>query len=113
MDRGLGRSGAVAFEHLAVEIDDQDLVGGDAGAARVARRDQHPVGAGEPRADVAAVVEKLRHHHHARALGDLRAQRAFRNLRHVSAVLPTCCGGGTAGRPSAPRKLPQLSFGPK
>jgi len=82
MDRRLGRRQAVAVEHLAVEVDHQHLVGGDAGAAGVARQDEHAIGAGDAGADMAAVVEQLSHHHHAVAIGELLAQRGFRDLRH-------------------------------
>src|SRR5437867_5840427 len=82
MDGGLGRGRALAFQHLAVEVDHQDLVWGEAGAAGIARRDKKTVGARDARADMAAVVEKLGHDHHARAFGDLFPERGFGILRH-------------------------------
>jgi hypothetical protein len=84
MDRGLGRRQSVAVEHLAVETDHQHVVGGDAGAAGVARQDENAIGAGNAGADVAAVVEQLRHHHHAVAIGELLPQRGFGYLRHLT-----------------------------
>jgi len=71
VDRGLGRGRALAFQDLAVEVDHQDLVRRQAGAAGIARRDQETVGARNARADMAAVVQKLGHDHHAGAFGDL------------------------------------------
>ena len=42
VDRGLGRSRAFAFQHLAVDVHDQNLIGGKARAAGIAGRDQEP-----------------------------------------------------------------------
>src|SRR6266705_6895653 len=82
VDRGLGWSRALAFQHLAVDVDNENFVGRQAGAAGVAGRDQESVGARNTRTDMAAVVEQLGHDHHARAIGDLRPERGFGYLRH-------------------------------
>jgi hypothetical protein len=90
MDGGLGRRQAVAVEQLAVEIDHQHLVGGDAGAAGVARQDENAIGAGNAGADMAAVVEQVRHHHHAMAIRELLPQGGFRYLRHRASCRCMC-----------------------
>ena len=77
MDLRLGRARRVAVENLAGEIDDQNVIGADAGAACVARRDQETIGAGQTRADMAAVIKQLGHDHHARACDKLFAQFGF------------------------------------
>jgi hypothetical protein len=82
MDGGLGRRQAVAVEQLAVEIDHQHLVGGDPGAAGIARQDENAIGAGNAGADMSAIVEQLRHHHHAVAICELLPERGFGQLRH-------------------------------
>ena len=83
MDLRLRRAGLVAVEHLAVEIDDQNVVGGDAGAACVARRDQKTIGAGQPRADMAAVIKQFGHDHHAGA----RRRAAPATFLHLRTLL--------------------------
>jgi hypothetical protein len=82
MDRGLGRGQAVSVQNLAVEVDDQHVVGRDPGAAGVARQDEDAIGAGNAGADMSAIVEQLRHHHHAVAIGELLPERGFGQLRH-------------------------------
>ena len=73
----LGRSRTIAFENLAADIDDQNIVGRDAGAAGVAHRYKKAIGARQPRADMAAIVEKLSHDHHAGAVDKLLPQFLF------------------------------------
>ena len=66
VDRGLGRRRSVAFENAPLQIHDQNLVRRQTCTAGITRLNEHAVGIRNASAEMAAVIQKIGHDHHAR-----------------------------------------------
>src|SRR3954465_714500 len=86
VQRRLGWRRPLAFQHVVVEIDHQNIASRQAGAARIARLNQRSVRPGDTRANMAAEVHDFLHHHDACAVGKLLTQTLNVRLGHTTSL---------------------------